>query len=321
MIRTEPRSDAIKEFFLEANPNPERIGCPPEQKLQMAAENRLALNDPARLHLAECSECFAEFRGYKLDWEEKQRGRQQAFRWAISAGLLVALAGGAIAARHHGLPGKHPDEIATNLPPKVVQPATPDSVVNPAPSPAPRPSPPQREPITRNGGHKQPGAGSHQPGKTTQDTPNDKPETPSRLNPSGPPEHPVPAGPVIGPVSSDSFVTASLDLSHAEKIGGDGTRAGKDALRLAPASLNLLLLLPDSAQPGSYEIRLAQDADGQKELVRATGVALLSKDGLRITVRLPLAGQAPGDYYLIIASKSDGAVSSYPLRIVAPSGR
>ncbi len=58
--------DAIGTYFLEANPNPDRIGCPGDPILQELAEGRLPLNHPARLHLASCSECFAEYRGYRI---------------------------------------------------------------------------------------------------------------------------------------------------------------------------------------------------------------------------------------------------------------
>ena len=66
----------MKDFFLEANPNPERIGCPEERTLRALAEGRLPASHPARLHLASCSECFAEFRGFKGECEQTRKGRQ-----------------------------------------------------------------------------------------------------------------------------------------------------------------------------------------------------------------------------------------------------
>ena len=68
--------DLMKDFFLEANPNPERIGCPEERILRALAEDRLPASHPARLHLASCSECFAEFRGFRVDWEQSRKARR-----------------------------------------------------------------------------------------------------------------------------------------------------------------------------------------------------------------------------------------------------
>ena len=63
------RLDLMKDFFLEANPNPDRVGCPDEQTIRALAEDRLPPGNPARLHLASCSECFTEYRGFRGDWE------------------------------------------------------------------------------------------------------------------------------------------------------------------------------------------------------------------------------------------------------------
>jgi hypothetical protein len=82
--------DLMKDFFLEANPNPERIGCPEERTLRALAEDRLPAADPARLHLASCSECFAEFRGFRGDWERSRKARRRIIGWAVAASLIVA---------------------------------------------------------------------------------------------------------------------------------------------------------------------------------------------------------------------------------------
>jgi hypothetical protein len=80
----------MKDFFLEANPNPERIGCPEEQTLRALAEDRLPASHPARLHLASCSECFAEFRGFRGDWDQTRKGRRRIIGWAVAASLILA---------------------------------------------------------------------------------------------------------------------------------------------------------------------------------------------------------------------------------------
>src|ERR1700731_1370136 len=80
----------MKDFFLEANPNPERIGWPEERTLRALAEDRLPASHPARLHLASCSECFAEFRGFRGDWEQSRKTRRRVIGWALAASLIVA---------------------------------------------------------------------------------------------------------------------------------------------------------------------------------------------------------------------------------------
>src|SRR5580704_17127421 len=85
----------MKDFFLEANPNPDRIGCPEERTLRALAEDRLPSPHPARLHLASCSECFAEFRGFKGDWEQKRKGHRRIIGWALAASLIFASGVGA----------------------------------------------------------------------------------------------------------------------------------------------------------------------------------------------------------------------------------
>lgn len=81
----------IRQFFLEANPNPERQGCPDEKTLKDIAENRLPADHPARLHLASCSPCFAEFRSFKGQFETKRASRRRILAWGIAACLLLAV--------------------------------------------------------------------------------------------------------------------------------------------------------------------------------------------------------------------------------------
>jgi hypothetical protein len=82
--------DLMKDFFLEANPNPERIRCPEERTLRALAEDRLPASHPARLHLASCSECFAEFRGFRGDWKRSRKARRRIIGWAVAASLIIA---------------------------------------------------------------------------------------------------------------------------------------------------------------------------------------------------------------------------------------
>ena len=83
--------DLIKEFFLEAFPNPDRIDCPSEETLVALAEERLLPGDPARLHVASCSECYAEYRGYCLEFQKKHetgleiRKKEPSMKWSSIA--------------------------------------------------------------------------------------------------------------------------------------------------------------------------------------------------------------------------------------------
>lgn len=60
----------MNEFLLEAFPNPERKGCPDEGALKAFAEGRIPSTDKIGLHVGSCSECYAEYRHYRLDWNE-----------------------------------------------------------------------------------------------------------------------------------------------------------------------------------------------------------------------------------------------------------
>ena len=127
--------DLIRDYLLDAHPNPERIGCPDEKTLKDLAEDRLSLDDPARLHLASCSECVAEYLGYRNEWKQAQsqrvvldeslpptapvlmRSRQALPKWAapIAASLLV-FAGGVALFKVNSTHSPHPAEVASSAP-------------------------------------------------------------------------------------------------------------------------------------------------------------------------------------------------------------
>src|SRR6202007_512884 len=70
--RSSLNPDLMKDFLLETFPNPERKGCPDDKTIEALAEDRLPTDHPARLHVGSCSECYAEYRHYRLDWEESK---------------------------------------------------------------------------------------------------------------------------------------------------------------------------------------------------------------------------------------------------------
>lgn len=118
----------MKDFLLETFPNPERKGCPDDKTLEALAEDRLPAEHPARLHVGSCSECYAEYRHYRLDWEESnavastpnpeaisgpvevmpsnsarvpKTSRLRAVPLALAASLIVMCSGGYVAFRHY----------------------------------------------------------------------------------------------------------------------------------------------------------------------------------------------------------------------------
>ena len=113
----------MKDFLLEAYPNPERKGCPDDATLKALAEDRLPVSDPARLHVGSCSECFAEYRGYRFEHEAASRVgpsastvvpftvpatsvfRSKVLPWAVAACLGIITTGGFLGYRaHHASP-------------------------------------------------------------------------------------------------------------------------------------------------------------------------------------------------------------------------
>jgi hypothetical protein len=86
--------DDIDEVLSRANPNPDRIGCPPRETLIALAARALALGDPAYEHLSKCSPCYREFRAL----QEGRVSRPEApapvgGRWIGMAATVALVAG------------------------------------------------------------------------------------------------------------------------------------------------------------------------------------------------------------------------------------
>src|SRR5438445_2066136 len=135
--------DLMKDFLLETFPNPERKGCPDDKTIEALAEDRLPTDHPARLHVGSCSECYAEYRHYRLDWEEwkaaadprpndsgsgptenrplntaqvTKRWRFRAVPLAWAASLLVVCSGGYLAFRHYHSANAPAAQVASSQP-------------------------------------------------------------------------------------------------------------------------------------------------------------------------------------------------------------
>ncbi len=86
----------IDEVFSRANPNPDRIGCPPRDTLVRLARRQQPIGDPAYEHLAKCSPCYREFRALQEAAgapTPASRIASRAWMLAAAAALVVAAAG------------------------------------------------------------------------------------------------------------------------------------------------------------------------------------------------------------------------------------
>ena len=125
--------DLMKDFLLETFPNPDRKGCPEDKTLEALAEDRLPSDTSVRLHVGSCSECYAEYRHYRLDWEEArateaakgvatadptdlqrvssnplhQALRSRSIPFALAASMIVMCGSGYIAFKHY-----HPGDFS-----------------------------------------------------------------------------------------------------------------------------------------------------------------------------------------------------------------
>jgi hypothetical protein len=300
MRSTEKQPDIIREYFLEANPNPERIGCPPEAKLKLAAENHLPVNDPARLHLASCSECFAEYRGYRLDWQTEQR-RRMVIGWAVAAGLLITLGGGALLLHERHPHAGSREEIAQTAPPQI--PARKSDVVSgPERKPPVAPTPPKADEPGHLGGKQQP---THGDGGTH----SAHEQAPHGSDHSQPPHPPAPMTPAPNQ-------TVRLSLDGRKTVDEEPARGREEPVTLQAATLDLTLTLSEASIGGRYEVLVSRDADGNEVLARGAGMAEQASDKPVIQVRLALEGLLLGDYYLLLKRMDSPQQKVYRLKVV-----
>jgi hypothetical protein len=85
--------DEIDELFARANPNPTRAGCPSHDVLIALAHKRRPISDPAYVHLAKCSACYREFRGFQQAPTHWMSRRKAA--WIVAAAAVIIIVAGA----------------------------------------------------------------------------------------------------------------------------------------------------------------------------------------------------------------------------------
>jgi hypothetical protein len=81
------RRDEIDEVFGRANPNPERVGCPPRDVLIALARRERPIDDPAYDHLSKCSPCYLEVRSFQQAAAVQRRRR--LVTWMAAALVLI----------------------------------------------------------------------------------------------------------------------------------------------------------------------------------------------------------------------------------------
>ena len=86
--------DDIDEILGRANPNPERVGCPPRDVLIALARRARPIGDPAYEHLVKCSPCYLEFRALQQTGMSSSHAGGVRARWMAVAAVLAILVGG-----------------------------------------------------------------------------------------------------------------------------------------------------------------------------------------------------------------------------------
>lgn len=86
--------DDIDEVLSRANPNPDRIGCPPRETLVGLARRVQPLGDPAYEHLVKCSPCYREFRALQESLPSQSARRSSWSKgWMAVAASAILVAG------------------------------------------------------------------------------------------------------------------------------------------------------------------------------------------------------------------------------------
>ena len=72
----ENQRELLQKLFLETFFKPDRVGCPDNHALLGLAEAWPAPNDPLLRHVSSCSECYREYRHYRLEHAGCEAGQQ-----------------------------------------------------------------------------------------------------------------------------------------------------------------------------------------------------------------------------------------------------
>ena len=85
--------DDIDKVLGYANPNPDRVGCPPHDALAALARRERPIGDPGYEHIVNCSPCYREFRSLQqANMFATERLAQTRRRWQVVAAAAVVFA-------------------------------------------------------------------------------------------------------------------------------------------------------------------------------------------------------------------------------------
>jgi hypothetical protein len=87
--------DEIDALFGAANPNPARSGCPSSEILAALARREREMDDPAYVHLTQCSPCYQTFRRLQdMPAPVTSLTRRPAPIWWVAAAVLALVVAG-----------------------------------------------------------------------------------------------------------------------------------------------------------------------------------------------------------------------------------
>jgi hypothetical protein len=86
--------DDIDQVLGNANPNPERVGCPSRDVLAELARRARPIGDPGYEHIVNCSPCYREFRSFQQAHAvaSSPPTNRRRTRWLVAAAALVLVA-------------------------------------------------------------------------------------------------------------------------------------------------------------------------------------------------------------------------------------
>ncbi len=107
----------------------------------------------------------------------------------------------------------------------------------------------------------------------------------------------------VASLANRTPVQAQLDLRKFAVLRSEQAAADATAVRLPATLVDVTLLLPVGAEPGSYDVKLL---DGQlRSKGEATGTATIADFVTTLNVRLDLQPFAPGAYQLAVRRQGD----------------
>ena len=118
--------DDLDDVLGRANPNPDRIGCPPRETLIELARRARPMDDPAYQHLLKCSPCYCDVRAMQTQSATGPRPpRVGPAAWmALAAAMILAILGGVLWQRTNRTSDPQSPVVTRNEPPAVSVPSS-----------------------------------------------------------------------------------------------------------------------------------------------------------------------------------------------------